>query len=443
MFIFHKACLAELIIGVGFGWIAPVLSQLKNSDSEFSITEEECSWIASQFYIGRAIGPLLTAISIDRVGRNPILILTACVTFLMWIVIWSTRAIIWHYITRLMFGIVVGMFETTVSIYIGENCSPEIRGTFSALLLVFFYAGELIAFILTTYLPYDNVAIINGGLGLLTLVSTLLLREPAQFLVMKGHVEKAERNYTWLRGCEGDDVKERKSEFEDIRRNVVEEKSKTSHADVFRSSMVRKSFRIVVVIMFLMMFTGFPAVSSFVTMVFSESKDPTPNEFTILHGLIQLVGCCISSCIIDKVNRRTLLLITCVLSAVTQSATAILYHIKRIWDIPYFDWLLFATLTTYSSLFGMFVFPLTGALRGELLPQSAKAVGGSVGVAMSSVSGFVVARIFLPIANQYGTEMNFVLYSVISLCLFIYVYFDLPETRGKSLIEIQKELKKK
>lgn len=332
----------------------------------------------SLLHMARAAAPVLTATFVDRVGRNRIIILAACINFLIWPVILFTRAVIWHHITRIAFGTAVGMFDTTVSIYIGENSSPDIRGTFSAIYIMFFYAGELLAFILATYLSYDNVAIVHSSLALLSVLSTFLLKEPVQFLIMKGKIQKAEKNYNWLQ------CPEEKAEFEEIRQNVLEEKSRTSFTECFRIPAVRKSFRIVVIVLFLMMFTGYSAINSFITLAFTESAYLTSNEFTMLFGLLQLICYIISSNIMEKFNRRTLLLLTCATIAINQLGTALLYYAQSIWHIPYFNWFLFVTLTTYSCIFGMLMFPLSGTIRGELLPQSVKAIGSSLGAGAGS-----------------------------------------------------------
>lgn len=424
--------------GLGCGWVAPILNQLKDSKSEYSLTAAECSWIASLFYMSKGVGPFLSAALIDNVGRSPVFAATACVCFSMWIAVLLTKAVLGHYIVRLFFGLAVGMFETAVNIYIGENSSPGVRGTFSGVLVTSVYGGELVAFILATYLSYNNIAIAHAVFGLVTLVSLILLREPAQFLIMKGKVKDAERNYYWLRGSRNGNAR---LELADIKQHVLEEKSKRLFKELFHCREAWKSLRVVISIIFLSFWTGISAITSFITMTFPESDHLTSNQFTILFGVLQLISCCISSNIIDKFNRRPLLLVSCAVAAITQGATAALYYTHRSWHILYFDWLVFATLTTYCCVYGMFMYPLASAILGELLPQGVKAIGACMAVVVGSVASFTTTWLFLPIGERYGMETNFVLYFVVSLVMLVYVYFDLPETRGKSLVEIQRTLK--
>lgn len=73
--------------------------------------------------------------------------------------------------------------------------------------------------------------------------------------------------------------------------------------------------------------------------------------------------------------------------------------------------------------------------------MSVKAIGGCLAVVVNSLAGFATARLFPTIMFHYGIEYNFLLYFGACVLGFVHIYSTLPETRGKSLIEIQRELK--
>lgn len=208
------------MIGLGIGWVAPMLHQLKNSP-ENPFISEECAWIASIHYITRALSPFLVVLSIDRLGRNVTLMLPVFISFLMWIAVYASRAVYVHYAVRLFFGISVGVFETAGPIYLAENGDSKFRGIFNGIGKAFFYLGMLVAFLLAAYFSYDWFAISNGLLGLAVLLSMFFLKEPAQYLIMKGKLKQAEQNYDYLY-----DLKKAKTknEFEDIKQYVNEVK---------------------------------------------------------------------------------------------------------------------------------------------------------------------------------------------------------------------------
>lgn len=423
--------------GVGLGWLAPSLYQLKNSP-ETSFTSEQCAWIASAHYITRAFSPFLTILALDRLGRNVTLILSAFIAFIMWIAVYYSQLVYVHYAVRLLFGISVGFCEAASSIYIGENCSSKLRGIFNGLCTSFFYFGELADFVLAAYLSYEWVAVANCLLGLVTISSTFLLKEPAQYLIMKGNLAKAERNYDYLHDLQKSKMK---TEFEDIKQYVDEVRHRKFSLQTFRSREVLKSLRLVLITNFLSLAGGFTAINSFVTIVLVDSESLSTSELTVLIGIAQFLSISFLSPFMDVFNRRTLFLLSSALIAITHATTAALYYVSLFHEVPYFNWLVFTLLTIFLCLDGMFMGPLTAVITGELLPQDVRGMGSSLAVVFGSLGGFLGAKIFLPINDSFGIHVNFILFAIVNLTMLFYVYFDLPETKGKTLVDIQRELK--
>lgn len=353
----------------------------------------------------------------------------------MWLVVLFTRNVWALYVIRTVFGIAVGMHDSISNIYIAESSSPNLRGTFGSVAMAFFYGGELAAFILATYLTYDQVAITHATIAFLFVMSEFWLREPVQFLLMKGKYKAAERNFYWLNG-KGSQSQQR---FNEIVVNVQQEKQKVSWKQLLTSRANYLSLRVVLMLSFLEMFTGFEAITSFASMAFSSSDSLSQNEFTILFGFFQFISVCMSSFVIDKFNRRTLFLLSFAASAIVHAITTALYYINQsVTSVPYFPWLIFVTITLYSIIYSMGILPIYYILRGELFPQSMKAMGSSLGVVANALVGFITTKMFLWISTQFGMQLNFLLFSVVSVISFIYVYFEVPETKGKTLVEIQK-----
>lgn len=424
-------------MGLAYGWTSPILNQLQNSSQDFYLTEEECSWIASLHNVGRTIGPFVAALLVDVIGRK-LLLISSCLTFLlMWLVVLFTRNVWALYAVRTVFGIAVGMHDSISNIYIAENSSPHLRGTFGSVAMAFFYGGELVAFILATYLTYDQVAITHASISFLFVMSEFWLREPVQFLLMKGRYKLAEKNFYWLNGKES----QSQIRFNEIVVNVQQEKQKVSWKQLLTSKANYLSLRVVLILSFLEMFTGFEAITSFASMAFSSSDSLSQNEFTILFGFFQFISVCLSSIIIDKFNRRTLFLLSFAASAIVHAITTALYHFNQsVTPIPYFPWFIFVSITLYSIIYSMGILPIYYILRGELFPQSMKAMGNCIGVVANALVGFITTKMFLWISTRFGMQFNFLLFSIVSVLAFIYVYFEVPETKGKTLVEIQKSL---
>jgi hypothetical protein len=144
-------------------------------------------------YLARGTSPFFAVFAVDRLGRKWIFKCCAFIFFSMWIAVYASKIAYAHYAIRSIFDVSAGTMDTTVSIYIGENCSPELRGIFSGLSYAFFYFGKVVKILLAVYLSYKWLAICNGAIGFVVIIlSTYLLRESAHFLIAQNRTSEAE-----------------------------------------------------------------------------------------------------------------------------------------------------------------------------------------------------------------------------------------------------------
>ncbi len=368
-------------------------------------------------------------------------------SFISWFLLVFTTSVEVICAARLFFGISVGMWDVCVSIYIGENTSPRLRGIVGSVHVACFYGGELMDFVLTTYLSYKSVILVNTAISFLALFCILLVTESPYYLIMKGSYEKAEKTFNWLMdaargattptGFTPDD-----NEFAKLKCAVVKQvETKLTARELLTTPLYYRTITTVLGLCTLMTLTGFNAVTAFVSIAFSGSKIFTPYQFTILYGLLQLSAVSVSSIFIEKFGRKSLLHFSLVLITLTQASTAFLYYIhENVAPVPYFPWLIFVTITLYSMVFAAGMLPIFYLIRGEVFPQKIKPIGGCIGVMGNSAVSFFSTVMFLEVAKVYGIYINFLFFAVFSLVAIFYVHFLVPETRGKTLIEIQESM---
>lgn len=418
------------MVGAVFGWLAPTLKTYRYSKSEFSLTDEDCSWMVALQFVGRICGCLLTAITIDRFGRVAIISLAAILMTISWSAIVLTKVIGVHYILRFIFGSCLGMINLTTPIYTGENSSPQVRGIFGSSCLMLFFGGQVVGCTLATYCSYTLAAAILAAISLVSLASTILLREPTQYLLAKGCEAKAEKQFFWLRGND----ENAKNEFFQIRSKLEATEAKFSF-----NYLLDRRILIVCGVNSLVFMTGFPAMSSLVSIALSPAGDFSTNELTILFEVVQLVGAVVSLFVIDRFNRRTLWTISCTLAAVFHLMAATLYYLnEQNSSLPGYSWLLFGSITGYTTVFSTLMYSLSCTVRGEFLPQKYKGAGSCTSLFINSGIGCVQGFTFLKIASAYGMKVNFIVFAGSSIVLLAFCYCLVPETRGMSLVEIEK-----
>ncbi|XP_065221945.1 facilitated trehalose transporter Tret1-like isoform X5 [Planococcus citri] len=445
--IFHQSlalmtvCLNEFALGVGNGWIPPTLSILQNSGAEKSLTMEEASWIASLEHIGKIFGALLTAFLLDIIGRKKLLTFSALSFAAMWCGILCSKSVLIIYLSRILFGLAYGVNDGTNSVYLGENSSPIVRGVFGSVTISLYYFGLLLELAVAGYFSVTTTAIINSVIMFSTFLCTFWMVEPAQFLLMKGKSERAKKNFLWLKGVR--DISEVQHEFEKIQQNAnAEITKKSSYMKIFTSPANYKSVLIMFAVYVMSGSTGYYPIMSFASVTFSSTEILTQNQLIILFGICQFVVGMVTSFVIDKFNRRSIMLVGYTMICIVHAFTAILYYVQdNLTQIPYFPWLTFVSITVYAMIYA-FVYPAVFLIRSELFPLSVKAVGGCIAVVGYSLMSFLMTKIFLYVSVNFGIHVNFIMFSCISLTLAFFIYFLVPETRNKSLIEIQEILEK-
>ncbi|XP_065217500.1 facilitated trehalose transporter Tret1-like isoform X2 [Planococcus citri] len=415
---------------------------LEDPHSEIPANEDETSWLASLTEFGRTFGPLFSLVLLDILGRKILLQFSSLIFFVIWLAILFTRSITILCVTFFVFGLGIGICNATSAVYIGENCSPTLRGIFCSISTTGFYLGVLVQFIIAGLLSYHALAVVNLIMAFACLVSSLLCVESAQFLMLKGRFQKAEKNMMWLKGTDNkDDII---SEFEIIKANIASEKlKKTSYRELFTSRANYKSLIIVLILNMGHASTGNAALFTYISILFPANEFFTSYQVTVYFGISQMAFCFVSSLIIEKFSRRTLTLFSFAMFLLCHSSAAYFLYdsAKNVSSASYGVWMIFISVCTFSGVSAV-LDSVVHMLRGELFPQSIKPIGSGLSISAHSFMEFLTLKIFLVIKSHYGTYANFLGYAMISLALFWFSYFYLPETRGKTLIEIQKSLEK-
>ena len=160
-----------------------------------------------------------------------------------------------------------------------------------------------------------------------------------------------------------------------------------------------------------------------------------PFKCTILVGLTRLICTCIGAILMDKLGRRPLFLGTvfiCVLS-LTTAGVAIM-----IGKGSYMSGLVaLGSVLIYVASYGSGVGPVPWTLLGELLPSPIRSMGSSLVTTGFSITVFGLSNIFPFLLNNLGLGITFIMFSVSNVLVGLIAYKFLPETKGKSLLELE------
>ncbi|XP_043510902.1 facilitated trehalose transporter Tret1-like, partial [Frieseomelitta varia] len=149
----------------------------------------------------------------------------------------------------------------------------------------------------------------------------------------------------------------------------------------------------------------------------------------------------VSTLTVDRVGRRILLLASIICLGLTTFVLGIYFYLlDNDIDVNSITWLPPTSLCIFIIMFNMGFGPLPWMMMGELFAAEVKGVAASSACFLNWVLVFIVTKFFSDLSNAIGIGPTFWLFAVVCVIGIFFVYFLVPETKGKSLEDIQKEL---
>lgn len=324
--------------------------------------------------------------------------------------------------------------------YVGEAVSKRFRGAFISITLIVFCVGVVLTYAASIFLVYDHILFVIFATNVLLLLCTFDLVESPYYLSMTGQTEEAAKSLKWL----GDYTpKEAEEELKIIGEHVEKAMNVFDLIHNFHKPEIYKGFCIVsslgVVLTLLQSVT-----TCFANLVFPSTESISSSAFAIGFTALIALASCGSTLVIDRYGRRVLLVCGLILQTITQASIALLYYLHDVYnvDFPNFPWLMFGFITVTFLLLQFACAVPYSVVRGEIFSTSSKSIAIGSNIIFNSLSNTIFSYLFLPIIAAYGIYLNFLIFSITSLVGLLIVSSLLPETKGKSLIEIQVMLQK-
>lgn len=386
------------------------------------------------------IGGISGGFLIDAFGRRKTIMGIAVPFFVGWILIATASNVIMVFAGRVFCGICVGVGSLAFPVYLGETVQPEVRGTLGLLPTAFGNTGILLAYFIGSYLSWSELAFFGAALPVPFFLLMIIAPETPRWYVTKKRVEDAEKSLQYLRGKNTDIVMEMRA----LTRSQAE--AERTGGNVFMQMLNRKYVPAILITLGLMLFqqlSGINAVIFYAATIFKDAGGSIDeNLSTTIIGVVNFVSTFIATAIVDRLGRKLLLYVSSVSMITTLSALGGYFYVKEATDIDMSDysWLPLTCLVIYVLGFSMGFGPVPWLMLGEILPSKIRGTAASVATGFNWMCVFMVTKTFHSIIatiNMYGTWWLFAV--VCTLGLFFVIFF-VPETRGKSLEEIEKHL---
>lgn len=162
---------------------------------------------------------------------------------------------------------------------------------------------------------------------------------------------------------------------------------------------------------------------------------------TIIVGVVQVIATFVSSLVVDKLGRRILLLASDSIMAVCTILLGVYFYLDQNGhDVSNLGWLPIVSLCMFIVMFSLGFGPIPWMMMGELFAADVKGLAGSLAGTFNWLLAFIVTKTFTNLVTAMGRAETFWLFSALSIVGTVFVFFVVPETKGKSLAEIQRML---
>ena len=396
------AAFGALIVGLNMGGMSGAIDLI---EKEFALSALAKGFVTGSLLIGCLIGALLGGSLADRHGRKPMLIISAVLLGLSGLGCWIyTPGWIWLTIYRFAGGLGVGVLSAVIPSYISEISPAKLRGT----LVSFYQMGVVIGILIAYCFNFgirDNWHLMLSLPFFFAIVNILLL------LMLP-------ESPLWL------EVRE-KGKGEDS----------AKFGDLFRGKVGKVVF-LGCMLAFFQQITGINVVVNYAPSILDKlgvGNDPLLQ--TVYIGIANLIFTIIALWLVDKFGRKTLLItggigcffclgyLTYAYSIATPSAIGVLIAIIG-----------------FIGFFALSFSPLMFVVTAEMYPSRIRGTAMALSTGISWACAFIVVQFYPWMEATMGANVAFGIFAALILAACLFIAFCIPETKGKTLDEIQNEL---
>jgi len=401
--------------------------------------------VTAALIVGAAFGSLAAGYLADRYGRRTTLRLLSILFVVGALGTAVAPSVELMVVARFVLGLAVGGGSATVPVFIAEIAGPKRRGRLVSRNELMIVSGQLLAYVLSAllaWLVHDNgiwryMLAIAMVPGILLFAGTFLLPTSPRWLAAKGRIEEAEAVLERLR----DTPEEVQREVEEMRESEEQARHRPPLRELLSQGWVVKLLLLGIGLGFVAQFTGVNAFMYYTPIILKSTGMGTSAALTatIGNGVVSVIATLLGIWAIGRAGRRTLLLIGLVIVVVAQLALgSVLLWLPQ--DLTQ-SYLALACILVFLLFMQMCIAPVYWLLMSELFPNQVRGLLTGVAVAVQWLCNATVAFSF-PVALEAIGNYTFYVFAAINLGSLLFVYFCLPETRGKSLEEIERHLKK-
>jgi SP family galactose:H+ symporter-like MFS transporter len=431
----YVAAVFSALGGLLFGYDTGVISgAILFIEQEFALSSLYIGIVVSAVLIGAVIGAALGGDLADHVGRRKMILVAALIFAIGAIGTAGAPNVFLLILGRIVVGIAIGIASEVAPLYISEVAPAKVRGSLVSLNQLAITIG-----IVVSYLIDYALAPISGWRYMLLLavipaailgIGMIPLPETPRWLMNHNDADEARKVLKRIRG--NVDIEK---EIDEIQQGLKQQKA--GRAELL-NPLVKPALIIGIALAVFQQVTGINTVIYYAPKIFQFAGVTSSSAAifaTFLVGIVNVVFTIVAILLLDRVGRRPLLLVGLAGMVSSLILLGVSFYFSSLSGL--LGDLATIGLMVYVASFAIGLGPVFWLLVSEIYPLKVRGLAMSIASEANWGSNLIVALTFLTLIQFIGRAGTFWFYAVIGAFAFVFAYLLVPETKGRTLEEIE------
>ncbi len=423
------ATVGGFLFGFDTAVIAGAIGFLKD---HFQLNALQEGWAVSAVLVGCIVGAGFSGGISDRYGRKRVLYLSAALFLISAIGAALPHSITQFAVARFIGGLGIGAASLISPLYIAEVAPARIRGRLVSLNQMAIVTGILIAYAVDW--SFADIGPTNwrwmfGSAALPAIAFTLLLLivpESPRWLLKMSRQDEALLVLTRVNGA-----REAEREARSIRATLAEESGSLQQ---LLQPGLRTALLVGIALAILQQVTGINTVIYYAPRIFEHAGFARGSALlqSVITGLVNMLFTWVAILSVDRIGRKPLLLLGSLGMGFSLFLTGLAFHLRWFGG----PWVLIMVML-YIAFFAMTLGPVVWVVMAEIFPTRIRGRAMSIATVALWAACFIVSLTFPLMADHLSESLTFWIYAAMNGICFFFVKWFVPETKNKSLEEIE------
>ncbi|MBD3878555.1 MAG: sugar porter family MFS transporter [Quinella sp. 1Q5] len=437
------ATFGGLLFGYDTGVVNGALPFMAAED-QLNLTPQLEGFVVSALLVGAAIGSVTGGRIADAMGRRKMILILAVIFFCAAMGCTLAPAVEVMIPCRFLLGLAVGGASVTVPVYLAEVSPADRRGRMVTQNELMIVTGQFLAYLCNAVLSVTLEHVGNGVwrymLSVAALPAILLffgmmkMPESPRWMALKGHFDDALNTLKKLRGNDNAANKE----LNEIKESIANEAAikQFGWSDLMRP-WVRRILFIGIGVAVATRFTGINTIMFYGTQILTEAGFGRQIAIiaNVANGLTSVLATFFGIWMLGKIGRVTMFktgIVGTMLSLLTIALAAMSME-----GSPSLPYIVLSMTIVFLFFMQGFIAPCLWLIIAEIFPLQLRALGMGVSIFVLWIVDACVGAAFPVILDQFGLSAAFFVFVFALIIAFIFAHTQIPETKGKSLEEIE------